>query len=647
MSSADILELERLIRYHNRAYFVLNKPEISDPEFDQLVERLKRLKPNSSVLTEIGSDLSVSSKKVTHKRPMLSLDKCYGQRDFEKWFEKIKGSVLGMPKTDGIACSIHYDSHGNLTLAATRGDGEVGEDITANVLRIKGIPSKIPLNPPLLKGEASPPFEKGGQGGFEIRGEVYMKLSRFREHYAKEFSNPRNLAAGALKQKESDKSAAYGLSFLAYDIDGTSLATESEKFAFLKSLGFEVMETHVFQRPEECEQHYRDWAKRRSNLDYEIDGVVFRADQVSEQTRLGVTAHHPKWSIAYKFQGESASTQLLGVEWSLGRTGVITPVAIVEPVQVSGAMVSRASLHNLTIFENLKLTEHAVVEIVRRGGVIPHVEQVFEAVGKPLNRPHDCPSCGREAVIDGEFLCCPEPETCPEIIAGRLIHFCSVLELEGFGEKIIHNLIRAGLLKEPADLFKLKLEQLLQLERMGDVLAKKLLAQVDAKRVIGLADFLTALGFDELGPTIAEALANHFGTLERLQQASSEELTSIFGIGESIAESVQHGFKAFASEIDALLKVVRIEKPTPKAENTGHPLFGKSVVFTGTLQKFERKEIQKRVRALGGLTPSTVSAQTDYLVLGGGEGAPSSKHKAALKHGVKVLSEEEFEQLLS
>ncbi|MBL4818244.1 MAG: NAD-dependent DNA ligase LigA [Deltaproteobacteria bacterium] len=626
----EIKQLEEQIRHHNYAYFVLSAPEISDPEFDRLVERLKELKPNSKALREIGSDLSIASKKIKHKRPMLSLDKSYDLNKFAKWFEKIHGSALGVPKIDGIACSIHYDPKGNLTLAATRGDGQVGEDITANVLRIKGIPNKIP-----------PSSE------FEVRGEIYMKLSRFKAHYEKDFSNPRNLAAGALKQKEPDKSAAYGLCFFAYDIDGTDLKTEVEKFNFLKELGFETMPTAVFESADACDEHYKDWQKKRDKIDYEIDGVVFRADQVSEQTRLGVTAHHPRWAIAYKFQGESAHTELKAVEWSLGRTGAITPVAIVEPVFVSGAMVSRASLHNLTIFKSLHLTEKAIVDITRRGGVIPHVEQVVEAVGgSPIQAPTHCPSCKREVIIDGEFLICPDPATCPDIITSRLIHFASVLELEGFGEKIILKLIDAGFLKEPADLFKLTRDKLLSLERMGEKLASKLLAQINQKRFIELPDFLTALGFDELGPSIANALAERFKSLEKLQQASFDQLTSIFGVGESIAESVQQGFKAFDDEINALLTEVQVKEASAKELQTDHVLYGKSVAFTGALQHFDRKEIQKKVRALGGQTPSSVSAKTDYLVIGESEGKASSKEKAALKHGVKVLSEKEFVKLL-
>ncbi len=621
----EIKHLEEQIRHHNRAYFVLNAPEISDTEFDQLVERLKKLKPDSPVLSEIGSDLGAPGKKVTHQRPMLSLDKCYNLEDFSNWFEKIQGPVLAMPKIDGVACSIKYNSKGHLVLAATRGDGEVGEDITANVKRIKNIAQGLPAK-------------------VEIRGEVYMRLSRFKTHYQEAFSNPRNLAAGALKQKDPNKSAAYGLSFFPYDIDGMDFKTELEKFEFLKSLGFDPMPVLLAHTPEDCEQIYLDLKKQRPELDYEIDGVVFRANQVSEQTRLGITAHHPKWSIAYKFQGDSAQTQLVDVEWSLGRTGVITPVAIFEPVWVSGAMVSRASLHNLTLFEGLGLTKDAFVRIVRRGGVIPHVEQVLESVGEPFRYPKHCPSCHKETLIDGEFLCCPDPENCPQIIAGRLIHFCAVLELEGFGEKIIYSLIQAGLLKQPADLFKLRFEDLIRLDRMGDVLTKKLLAQVEQKRVLPLPVFLTALGFDELGPTIAETLANRFETLDALRQAGFEDLTQIFGIGESIAQAVQKGFEAFGPEIEALLKEIKLTKPEKPAYDSKHPLFGKSVVFTGTLTQFERKEAQKRVRALGGQTPSAISANTDYLVVG--DGSISTKQKAAQKLGVQVLSEAEFAAFL-
>lgn len=622
MSSEKDLEadLEAAIRHHNYAYFRLNKPEISDTEFDLLVEELRKLNPHSPVLTELVSD--VTGSKITHQRPMLSLDKCYDLESFTKWFDKIQGPVLAMPKIDGLACSIRYDSLGTLSVAATRGDGSEGEDITANVLHIQDIPSLLPL------------------GELEIRGEVYMRLSRFKTHYQESFSNPRNLAAGALKQKDPNKSAAYELSFFAYDIDGTEIRTEFEKFEYLKKLGFYPMPVQLAHTPEDCEKIFHDFHNQRAYLDYEIDGVVFRANQVSEQSRLGLTAHHPKWSIAYKFQGDSTHTQLLDIEWSLARTGVITPIAIVKPVLASGAMVARASLHNLTIFEGLELTSNAVVEITRRGGVIPHIERVLESHGEPFIHPKHCPSCHKEALIDGEFLCCPDPKNCPQIIASRLIHFCSVLELEGFGEKIVLNLIHAGLVKQPADLFKLQFEDLIKLDRMGEVLAKKLLDQIALKRVISFSMFLTALGFDELGPTIAETLANHFETLENLQKADFESLTSIFGIGESIAHAILKGFVDFAPEIEALLKEVRITKPDKLHLDQKHPLFGKSVVFTGTLTQLDRKEAQKKVRSFGGHTPASVSANTDYLVVG--DGPISSKQKAAQKLRIKILSEAEF-----
>ncbi|MBH1988641.1 MAG: NAD-dependent DNA ligase LigA [Myxococcaceae bacterium] len=620
-----IVELEGLIRHHNQAYFVLNQPEIQDSAFDQLVEELKALAPNSAALSEIGSDLKETTLKIQHQQPMLSLDKCYDLENFTKWFEKIRGSVLAMPKIDGVACSIHYDSTGQLVLAATRGDGDFGEEITENIRRIRSIPTSIHTNQAI-----------------EVRGEVYLSLPRFRSEYQDTFSNPRNLAAGALKQKNPDRSEQYGLAFFAYDLLGTDLSTEVEKFDFLNTLGFAPIPVQLCDTPAYCEQLFEDYKQKRSVLDYEIDGVVFRANQVSEQFRLGSTAHHPKWSMAYKLQGDSAYTELLSIEWSIGRTGVITPVAIIEPVQVSGAMISRASLHNYTRFNELGLTLGSVLEVVRRGGVIPHVEKVVESVGDFLAAPETCPSCHKTAIVEGEFLCCPEPESCLEIILSRLVHFCSVLELEGFGKKLIRNLVLAKLIREPADLYRLKFEDLISLDRMGETLSKKLLAQVAQKRRLSLPVFLTALGFDELGPGVAEALASRFESLEAVRSASIEDLVAIYGVGEAIAQAIQKGFHAFDSEIRALLTEVQIEPYRARTLDSAHPLFQKSVVFTGTLE-LDRKEAQKKVRSWGGETPSAVSSKTDYLVVG--EGPMSSKQKRALKLGITVLSESEFFEL--
>lgn len=627
------------MRHHNDAYFKKGEPEITDAAFDKLVETLRMVKADSTVLEELGE--KPAEKSLVHKEPMLSLDKCYDDQSFLKWREKITGSLVAMPKIDGVACSLHYDEKGNLRQGLTRGDGRSGEDITENVKRIRDIQTQ-------LKSELV-------DGTLEIRGEVYMRISRFKAAYAEEFANPRNLAAGALKQKEAKKSEAYQLSFFPYDIRGTKLATERAKFHLLDQLGFQVPPVRF---DEDFKTTVRDFFTTRDSLDFEIDGVVFRADSIAEQARLGETAHHPKFAIAYKFQGESAQTHLVNVEWSVGRTGVITPVAIVQPVFVSGATVTRASLHNLGLFLKHDLREHALVEIVRRGGVIPHVERVLRSEGKPYAAPTQCPSCGKPPVVDGDFLRCSEPWECEQIQVGRIIHYCYALEIEGFGEKWVRTLVSKGMVKSPADLYRLTRDDLLGLDRMGPVLASKMIDQIESKKEVQLWQFLSALGLAEIGPVVARALAQHFQDFDALRKAQKEEITSIYGVGESIADALIVGFKTFSDEIDDILTKVRIVKEkqlTGLDEN--HPIFGKSVVFTGKMAYLDRKEAQKRVQAVGGNTPASVTATTDFVVIGdegsallrGGE--KSTKHKAAEKlvsQGAKVniISETAFLELL-
>lgn len=623
-------QLELLVRHHNKAYFELNAPEITDEEFDKLVGALRLSKPDSVVLDELGS-----TGTIRHSRPMLSLDKCYDDDAFFKWREKIQGSLIAMPKIDGVACSIHYNERGQLFLAATRGDGQQGEDITDNVKQIASIPKQI-----------------SSQGHrVEVRGEVYMTLSRFTQHYQDQFVNPRNLAAGALKQKDAKKSAAYALSFFPYDLIGTPLSTEEQKFVKLEELGFLPPPIEVLVDEDACKLAYAHYAMMRPNLDYDIDGVVFRANQTSEQGRLGVTAHHPRWTMAYKFQGDSAQTELLDVKWSVARTAAITPVAVVKPVFVSGATVTHASLHNYGLFQKHVLTRGALVEIVRRGGVIPHLERVLRRSEDYLQAPKQCPSCGGEVVVDGDFLKCAQPFMCHDVVVRRFSYFCTALDIQGFGEKLIRTLVEHHLLVKLGDLFRLTQSQLISLDRVGPTLAKKLISEIDQKREIEWSQFLSCLGFEEIGPTVSERVTAQFQDLNSLRQASQEDLSQIDGIGESIASSLTEHLIQFHDEIDDLLTQVQIKKPTKIIFSTQHPLCGKSVVFTGTMKRLERKEAQKQVRAVGGHTPSTVSMTTDYLVIGE-EAKKSSKQKTAESYvaaGSKLcmISEDEFIQVLN
>lgn len=648
----DAPKLIAFIERANAAYWDRHEQLISDPLFDRLVERLRSLDPDAEVLGKMGpsalagealdaakaEDLPVKERfgsPVRHERPMLSLDKAYTAEEVTSWAEKFEGGILVMPKLDGIACSIRFDAQGRLRLAATRGSGTEGEDITMNVLEIPGLPQTI------------------ASGPLEVRGEIYMQLSAF-EKYRADFSNPRNTAAGGVRQKHGDGRRAADLTFGAYDIVGPSLPTEHDKMAMLRELKIPTVD-HQFIEREEIAESFESMSRQRPDLDYEIDGVVYRTDNVAEQERLGWTSHHPRYAVAFKFQGDTGQTSLLDVEWGVSRTGTITPMAILEPIELSGAMIGRAGLHNLTRFRALALTRHAKVEVTRRGGVIPYVERVVDAGEGEFEIPTACPACGGSVVVrqkrDGEFLQCEHPQQCVTARLRELEHFAKVVDIQGFGPKIVTQVVEAGLLTTPADYYRLSHDELMSLERLGSKSAQNLVDRVAAKREIPLPTFLEALGIDHLGPSNARLLANNFLSLPVIRQLTQEQLVEIKGIKEAIADALIDGLAGQTERIDELLSVVTVPDadpppPPPEGEDAG-PLHDQSFVFTGTLEAFDRKTAQGRVKALGGATPSGVSKTLTTLVVGAGKGAKSSKQKKAEKLNedgatIEVLTEQEF-----
>jgi DNA ligase (NAD+) len=626
---SEIEDLEAQIKHHNKLYWDDAKPEISDTDYDKLVRRLKALAPDSPVLDAMGpSKPAELGSSFTHAEAMLSLDKCYEPQELADWATTFEGSSVAMPKFDGIACSLHFDDKGRLVRAVTRGDGKVGDDITANAIHIKDIPKKTKAKKAL-----------------EVRGEIYMSLSVFARYKAEGMANPRNLTAGAIKQKDAKKSAAYTLSFAGYDLIGSDLPTQVDALAYLEEMGFPKVDHYVLDRADVF-RGYEEFAKQRPSLDYEIDGVVFKANSVKEQRRLGHTSHHPRYAIAYKFQGDSGTTKLVDIEWSVARTGAITPVAIVEPVALSGVTVTRASLHHAGFLQKLDLTIGAEVEIVRRGGVIPNVERVVKAGGAKYEIPTECPSCKRGAEMRKDFLFCKDPSTCRDAIIGQLGHYAGTTDMMGFGGSILAGAYDAGMLSSPADFYKLTWEQLSKLDRCGEKVAKKLIKEVDKKRKLELGTFLRALGIHELGKKISELLANQYGTLDAVLALEEAELAAAHGVGGVIAKSVTEGLKEMRPLIDALAKEVELAAPA-KGGSTG-PLAGKSFVFTGKMVAFARSEGEKRVRALGGAVLGSVAKGLDYLVVGADKtGGPSTKQKAADKliaagASLAILSEDEY-----
>lgn len=629
ISEMTVSELESEIKRHNDLYFKKASPEISDYDFDRMVERLKKLDPNSQLLTEIGSDLSPGAKKIEHSSPMLSLDKCYGIEDLMKWAEKFEGEVSISPKIDGLAIAIRYDEEGKLQLAETRGDGFKGDEITENVKRVRDIPQKLQ------------------HSWIEVRGEVYMPLSVF-STFKENFANPRNLASGALKQKDPDRTADYQLRFFAYDLMGLDLETEEKKYSYLKSLGFEPTPSSFVQKDRDTlQKKYEEFLEQRDQVDYEVDGVVYRANRVEEQIRLGASAHHPRWAIAYKFQGESGVTFLRDVEWSVSRTGALTPIGLVDPIDLSGASIHRISLHNYGMMEKLGVTLGAKVAVMRRGGVIPHLETVLEKTDQEVLIPQSCPSCGSPVKTQDDFLFCTNPGGCRKTKLGELEHFLKVLEIDGFGPKLIEQLYDAGFVEELNDFFTLTLDDLLSLDRVGEKLARKLLKNIESRKKIPLALFLQSLGIPELAKHVSEILAKKYRRLENIFQVSEAELADIHTIGEKIASQVVTGLKDKRDLINKLVEHIELDEKAPMQSGK---LSGKTFLFTGKMASLKRHDAEKEVKMLGGEIADSVTRDLDFLVIGSEgyrnrqKGNKWMKAESLLQKGasIQIISEEDF-----
>lgn len=638
LSTLDVAEAARLVAHHNHRYWDLNDPEISDYDFDKLVERLRELDPKHPTLDALGpSEPASAGGGVKHDVPMLSLDKCYSDDDLDKWGMSFTGDAVMMPKFDGIACTLKYDAKGRLVRAATRGDGVSGDDITTNAREIKDIPGKVPTDRPV-----------------EVRGEIYMKLSVFAKYKAEGMANPRNLAAGAIKQKDVKKSAAYGLSFAAYDLVGTDHKTHNDELDWLVSAGFGAIDHELMPR-DKMREGYQRMAQLRPKLDYEIDGVVFKCNEVSEQDRLGCTAHHPRYAIAYKFQGDSGNSVLRAVEWSVARTGAITPVAIVDPVSLSGVTVTRASLHHPGFITKLGLSLGAELVMMRRGGVIPNVEFVSKPGTAPVDIPSACPCCGSPTKLEGDFLYCTTPRTCRAVVVGLLSHYAAATDMLGFGDVILELAYDAKLLRSPADFYKLKAEDLATLDRVGMKTATKLVKEVDKARKLELATFLRALGVPDLGKNVSKILAEKYGDLDAVLAVTEEEFSQVHGIGSVIAHNVLQGLKDEAPLIAELRPYVTLAAPAPAASTAAAsaagpgPFTGMTFVFTGKMATLDRKPAEALVASMGGSSLDAVNKALTYLVVGDLKkpGEKSSKEKAADKHvaagaPLKIISETDF-----
>ena len=665
--AADLAEADKLrreIRHNEYLYYVLDAPEITDAEYDRLMVRLRELEarypesiPADSPTQRVGGRASSQFTEVRHLEPLLSLGNVFSAEELRAFDERVRSGLpagskveyVMEPKIDGLACSLIYEN-GKLVRAATRGDGVVGENVTANVRTIRS----IPLTLKVPEGEAVPEL-------LDVRGEVYMPRQAFMrlneqraERGESEFANPRNAAAGSLRQLDPQVTASRSLSFFAYYLVGEGAQPKhSESLALLAHYGFKVSENYkVVENIDEAIKYIGDFNELRQGLSYDTDGAVIKVNDVYQQRILGATGKDPRWATAYKYPPEQAETTLEDIDWRVGRTGVLTPTAVLTPVKLSGSVISRATLHNEDFIraKDIRIGDRVVIN--KAGEIIPEVLRVVveKRTGdeKEVEIPSVCPECGWRVERQGEeaAIRCTNPH-CPALGREGLIHFVSrdAMNIDGCGPSVINALLDAGLVRDAADLYSLRKEDLLKLERMGEKSADNLLAALTESKKNELDKLLFALGIRHVGAKVARILATEFGSMEKLQQAQPEELAQIRDIGDKIAESVVTWLNVPAN-IDLVERLAAAGLTmtfTPPASQEDNPFFGKTLVFTGTMLTLGRAEAKTMAQDVGAKVSGSVSKKTDYVIAGAEAG---SKLEKAQQLGVTVIDEAEFLRML-
>jgi DNA ligase (NAD+) len=655
----EIARLSDELNHHNYLYYVLSNPEISDYDFDMLLKRLQQLEeqfpklalPNSPT-KRVGGDITKKFETVAHTYPMLSLSNTYSEDEIQDWLNRIDKLIDGEIefvcelKYDGVAIGIQY-KNGELYQAITRGDGEKGENVTTNVKTIRTIPLK-------LKGDYP--------DDFEIRGEIFFPLQKFHELNRQrsasgepEFANPRNTASGTLKMQDSQVVASRGLDCFLYGVYGVS--DENGHFETVQKAG-----DWGFKVPTEDKRYIEKtnalsgvmdfihfWDKERGNLPFEIDGVVIKVNNYSQQEELGYTAKSPRWAIAYKFKAERVQTILNAVTYQVGRTGAVTPVANLKPVHLGGTTVKRASLHNADQIEKLDLHIGDAVYVEKGGEIIPKIVGV-NIDARQKNALHVdfitcCPECNSELVrAEGEAQhYCPNEMGCPPQIKGKIEHFIGrkALDIDGMGSETVEALVDAGFIGNYADLYDLTVEQVLRLDRMAEKSANNLIAGVEASKKMPFEKVLFGLGIRFVGETVAKKLAKHFGSLDKLMQADFDTLLTVDEIGEKIANSIVAFFNKEENKklIDRLVQA-GLQFEIEEKEGQSNRLQGKTFVVSGVFNAFSRKELKDTIELNGGKNVGSISGKTDYLVAGSNMGP--AKLKKATDLGVQIISEDEF-----
>ena len=660
-------QLREKIRHHEHLYYVLDSPEISDADFDNLMLRLKQLEAaNPALVTPDSPTQRVGGKpreglvKARHSSPMLSLDNTYNEEELRDWERRVhelsgqdKIDYVCELKLDGMSLALIYED-GVLVRGITRGDGSIGEDVTLNVRTVRSIPLSVPKDK--LKKAGLP-------ANFEVRGELLMPLAAFKrmneDREAKglaTFANPRNATAGTVRQLESKVTAERRLDYFSYLLlrDGrTFFDRHSDSLSALDQVGFKVNPNRkLVHSIDQVWSFIGQWEEKRDSLPYEIDGIVVKVDRTALQDELGFTGKAPRWAIAYKYAARAGITKLEDIFVSVGRTGKLTPVAMLAPVSIGGTTVRMSTLHNMDEVERLGVKIGDWVEVERGGDVIPKVTCVVEDKDHPrghkiFQMPEHCPVCGTKVVrTEGEVDYRCVNANCPAKLQGTILHFASrgVMNIDGMGEALVAQLSEHGLVKNVADIYKLTKADLLSLERMGDKSAQNILDEIEASKKQPLERVIYGLGIRMVGERTAQFLAEHFGSMEALEAAGAEELQSVNEVGPRIAESIVEFFGIAANR--KMIERLREAGLTLKGQKKqrGTKLAGKTFVLTGTLAKYSRDEAKKMIEDAGGKVTGSVSKKTDYVVAGSDAGSKLDKAKEL---GVAVIDEKEMEKLLA
>lgn len=654
-----VAELREQIDYHNYRYYRLNDPEISDAAYDALFQELKRLErkypqliTSDSPTQRIGAEPLEAFRPTTHYRPMLSLESSNETRILEDFHRRVLEAAaetaidyLIQPKVDGVSVELVYEDR-RLSRAATRGDGFIGEDITLNIRTISTIPKALAPSAPAL---------------VVVRGEVFMTVAGFRKlneqlitDNKKPFANPRNAASGSLRQLDPIITASRPLELFPFEVTNAEELgywTESDSLENLKRWGLpvppEAEERGSCQ--EDIESIHRRYSSNRDQLDYEVDGIVVKVNSLPLRTKMGSRTRTPRWAVAYKFEPRQEVTRVEKIIAQVGRTGKLTPVALLLPVDVGGVTVSRASLHNFGEVKRLDVRVGDTVRIQRAGDVIPQVMGVIKPGkprSKPLLAPDRCPVCHSKVVEEGAYHKCPNRLGCSAQIHGSISHYASriALDIEGLGEKTTTTFLQKGLITDLASIYKLSQDKIAPLEGFGELSANNLIAAIENTREPELHRFLYGLGIPNVGEKTAADIARHFGSFAAIRSATTDQLLEVEGVGPIVAQSIVDFFAnpSVNAELDRLLQEVNpqaMELPEPSRTE----LAGKTFVFTGTLERFSRSEAERLVETLGGNASSSVSSKTDYVVHGPGAGSKLAK---ARELGVRLLTEEEFLELI-